>query len=64
MQSKNVTLTISRPDQDLTVEVTVSSFGAVPTHAIDEDGNEVDLTHEEMAEVIARALAGEDETGI
>jgi hypothetical protein len=53
------TLTVRRPNQDLTVEVR----GEQITTVLDEDGNNTPLTEKEKVEVLARAWAGEDETG-
>ena len=54
----SITITLRRPNQDITVAV-----GAHPMIALDENGNEVQLTRGECQEVGDRVAAGENETG-
>ena len=61
-----VTLTVRRKEQDITVELRTLNC---PTRvnivqSIDEQGIPVILTEKEEIDVILRALAGEDETGV
>ena len=57
---EDVTITIPRPDQDITV--VVSPAGEI-TESIDEDGNVAVLTESEQALALALAESGHDETG-
>jgi hypothetical protein len=55
------TVTVRRPDQDITVELHYPSYHLI--QAIDEDGNAVVLTQMERAWVDQQMLDGHDETG-
>jgi autotransporter translocation and assembly factor TamB len=57
------TLTVRRPDVDITVELQLHEGEWVVITSLDEDGYQVLLTAEEKTQVKARADAGEDETG-
>jgi len=61
----DVTLTLRRPDQDITCHMVlpVRPFKWALVEALDEEGGEVSLSQEEWASLVARASAGEDEAG-
>lgn len=61
---RSTTLTISRPDEDITVELVSKGGSWHIREAIDENGGPAKLNAAEAAEVMARAAAGEDETGL
>jgi hypothetical protein len=56
------TLTVRRPDQDITVALGQWGLWEV-MEALDENGNPVALTPKEEVDVCVRATHGEDETG-
>lgn len=60
----STTLTVRRPDQDITVELHSFEGDWYVVASIDEMGNQVHLTTAEKTQVKARAAAGEDETGV
>jgi hypothetical protein len=55
-------VTVSRPDQDLTVALTLQESWVVQ-EALDEAGDQVCLTPQEVAQALALVLAGRDEAG-
>jgi len=57
---EDVTITIPREDEDITV--VISPAGEI-TESIDEDGNDVVLTEIEKHWALALAESGHDETG-
>jgi len=65
MRNAIVTISVRRPKQDITCTVAVGRGRRVCTvcEVLDEDGRAVTLSAAEEAEVLARARAGEDETG-
>jgi len=58
-----VTLTIRRPDQDITVVLRRVGQKWKISEALDEFGRTVRLNSEERSEVVQRAELGQDETG-
>lgn len=59
-----VTLTIPRPDEDITVVLQEKKTGWVVVRAIDEDGESVKLSLTEEKNAILLAEEGVDETGV
>ena len=65
-QPREFTLTLQRPDQDITVSLRkmFTDQAVYVQWGFDENGNEVDITEEEALSLVARVQAGEDETGL
>ncbi len=60
---QKATLTVRRPEEDVTVHLQYHSFRWWVITAIDEYGLSTPLSPEELAAVKDRAARGEDETG-
>ena len=60
----SVTVTIRRLDQDLTVALLPTEDGWRITHALDEAGEDVELSETERAAAVHFADCGMDETGL
>lgn len=59
-----VTVTVPRPDEDITVVLQEKKTGWVVVRAIDEDGDSVKLSLTEEKHAILLAEEGVDETGV
>ena len=61
---EKVTLTVRRPNQDITVVLQAHDDEWFVIYSVDEVGYQAQLTGLERANVKARAHRGEDETGL
>jgi hypothetical protein len=60
---QRVTLTVRRPGQDITAELHAFEEKWYVVVSLDENGEQVQLTQFERANIKARARLGQDETG-